>query len=160
MTRINVVPPRILTRQHLVSEHRELPRVFGLSRRAHGRGWTPNKAPRRYTLGSGHVVFFYAKLAWCAERHTELVEEMERRGYAARLRLDNDRQRMAMPVSLWKDWEPSPEELELNLSRLKERDPDAYAGIGKTLFFSLRNRHKEEASGDARRVADQKPMER
>lgn len=150
MTRINVLPPRMLTRQHLIAEYRELPRVFGLAQRAHERGWTPQQAPLRYTLGRGHVTFFYDKLAWCAERHTELVEEMDRRGYAARLRLDYERQRMAMPVSLWRDWEPSPEDLELNLSRLAERDPEIYSDLKKTLFFCRDFRHRGlTQSGDA-----------
>ena len=32
MTRINVVPPRLLLDEHLLAEYRELPRVFALAK--------------------------------------------------------------------------------------------------------------------------------
>lgn len=40
MTRINLIPPSELHYKHLVAEYRELPRVFGLVRRAQANGWS------------------------------------------------------------------------------------------------------------------------
>lgn len=55
MTRINLVPPEELSRQHLVAEYRELPRIFALVRAAQGKGLKPAniKAPAVYVLGRG-----------------------------------------------------------------------------------------------------------
>ena len=38
MTRINLVPPKELTDQHLMREYQELPRIVGLVRKAIHRG--------------------------------------------------------------------------------------------------------------------------
>jgi len=127
MTRINVILPSQLTSPHLVAEYRELPRAFGLAKRAHERGWTPDKAPQSYLLGTGHVTFFYDKLAWCARRHVELVREMEARGYLPLMRVDPQRQQLTSPASLWGDWTPTPDAVRLNMARLRERDPENYA---------------------------------
>ena len=83
MTRINVVPVEELTREHLVAEYKELPRVFGLVRSAIERGEMPNdkRNPDTYRLGSGHVRFFYPRLGFIVERHKKLVDEMLKRGY-------------------------------------------------------------------------------
>src|SRR5690606_3058429 len=79
MTRINCVPVQELSGPHLVAEYRELPRVFALAQKAAGRGALFQ--PTTYTLGKGHLLFFYTRLSYLARRHTELIEEMKRRGY-------------------------------------------------------------------------------
>lgn len=79
MTRINVVPVEELTRQHLVAEYRELPRVFSLVRNGQfSKQWI---IPDEYLLGSGHVTFFYDKLGYLHKRYNQLVDEMRKRGY-------------------------------------------------------------------------------
>lgn len=62
MTRINCIPPRELSREHLIAEYRELPRIFALVRAAIARGESPDdpRNPTSYTLGAGHVRFFTA----------------------------------------------------------------------------------------------------
>ena len=86
MTRINIVPVESLTRQHLLAEYRELPRVFALAHKASlsSKPWT-HKQSKEYTLGTGHVIFFYDKLSFLAIRHKQLIAEMEKRGYNANL---------------------------------------------------------------------------
>lgn len=83
MTRVNCVPPEELTRQHLIAEYRELPRIFGLVRAAIARGENPNdkRNPPTYTLGTGHCRFFYNKLLYLKVRQMSLMEEMAERGY-------------------------------------------------------------------------------
>ena len=67
---------------HLKGEYKEITRVFGLARKAQfdvikGK----RKLPTDYTLGTGHVLFFYNKLKFIADRYESLVLEMQRRGY-------------------------------------------------------------------------------
>lgn len=118
MTRINVIPPAELCRQHLVAEYRELPRVFALARKAQTRTNQP-VAPAEYTLGNGHVRFFYDKAQWLVRRHAALVAEMERRGYAPAFRCC-----AALADGLQsREWIPDERALELNRARIKERLP-------------------------------------
>lgn len=81
MTRINVVPPSELSDKHLGAEYRELPRIFGHVRKAIARGETPYdpRNPAEYTLGRGHVRFFYPRLSWVVVRYDLLVRECRRR---------------------------------------------------------------------------------
>lgn len=87
MTRINVVPVQELTNKHLQGEYHEITRVFGLVRKAQERGINKYnikqklKVPSEYTLGTGHVLFFYDKLNYILSRYTSLCIEMGRRGF-------------------------------------------------------------------------------
>jgi deoxyribonuclease (pyrimidine dimer) len=82
MTRINVVPADELTDKHLVAEYRELPRIFKLVRDRQDKGHTnvtvnrEKAMPSTYTLGTGHVLFFYDKLYYLIDRYQELCNEM------------------------------------------------------------------------------------
>lgn len=116
MTRINCVPPAELTGKHLVAEYRELPRVFALAVAAHKRG--PIVAPEAYTLGKGHVRFFYTRLAWLARRQAELIAEMVSRGYRPQYgapSLDG------LPEALCNDWTPTDEAMAINRARIADR---------------------------------------
>ena len=60
MTRINIIPVEELTDQHLMSEYREIFMIgssFQLS--LNSKNWDPQKIPKKFTLGTGHVMFFY-----------------------------------------------------------------------------------------------------
>jgi len=121
MTRINCVPPSELSGKHLVAEYRELPRVFSLASRAF-LARRKISAPARYTLGPGHVLFFYDKLSFCRSRFRALLEEMRKRGY---------KPQYASPPSVdipdpswWGEWTPTEEDLELNRKRILERQND------------------------------------
>jgi hypothetical protein len=87
MTRINVVPVEELTNQHLLGEYKEITRVFGYVRKAQDKGTNKinfhkkYEVPSDYTLGTGHVVFFYNRLGYVLRRYAELAVEMGRRGY-------------------------------------------------------------------------------
>ena len=60
MTRVNLgIPPRNLCDQHLLAEHREMKRIPNVM--VTGRfNW--KNIPLNFTLGTGHVKFFYNKL--------------------------------------------------------------------------------------------------
>jgi len=121
MTRINVVPPSELCRQHLVAEYRELPRIFTLARNALDRGEKPDdkRNPVSYTLGTGHCRFFYSRLGWLHDRHQQLVNEMLNRGYQPTIFLDP----VDMPSNWMKPWKPSAADLDINRQRILARMP-------------------------------------
>lgn len=75
--RIWDVPPRILCRQHLLGEHREL----------HGLWNILTLGKRGYSMHP-ETVRWVGKLAALFERHEALVKEMELRGYVHRSALD------------------------------------------------------------------------
>ncbi len=122
MTRINCVPPSELTAKHLVAEYRELPRIFGLVRQAILRGERPDdpRNPADYRLGTGHVRFFYPRLGWLAARQAALIAEMLARGYRPAF---TGAEGLADGIGAeWCGaWQPTPEALALNRTRIAER---------------------------------------
>jgi len=122
MTRINCIPPRELSREHLIAEYRELPRTFALVRAAIERGETPDdpRNPPSYTLGTGHVRFFYCRLGYLVKRQGAIIEEMRSRGY--RPTFDDVAALIAdIPLAWCQDWEPTPEAVAANLARIAAR---------------------------------------
>lgn len=82
MTRINCIPVDELTIEHLKAEYRELPRVYGYVKARVAKGQTPEdvKIPKQYTLGTGHVTFFYDKLDWINNRYLEICNRLRNMG--------------------------------------------------------------------------------
>lgn len=85
MTRINAnIPPKELTRMHLVAELREITMVpASLKRSLHSKSINEvlRYIPSQFTLNTGHVKFFYDKLHFLKDRFDALCEEMRIRGY-------------------------------------------------------------------------------
>jgi hypothetical protein len=119
MTRINCVPTAELSRQHLLAEYRELPRVFALAQKAYCMR-RKVLAPEAYTLGTGHVKFFYQRLGYCRRRFHELREEMVLRGYKPKY---DDAPFAPMPADWQQDWTPTDAALAINRQRILERTP-------------------------------------
>ncbi len=117
MTRINCVPPAELSRQHLLAEYRELPRVFALADKAYPKR-AALVAPTRYTLGAGHVKFFYPRLGYCSRRFFQLKEEMLRRGYKPSYAYPP---MVEVGTDWFQDWEPTADALAMNRQRILER---------------------------------------
>ena len=62
MTRINIIPVEDLTDQHLMAEYREIFMIGpALQKSLQSESWNSNKIPNKFTLGKGHVMFFYDK---------------------------------------------------------------------------------------------------
>jgi deoxyribonuclease (pyrimidine dimer) len=124
VTRINIVPPSELDTRHLLAEYRELPRVFRLSIRAYARHGAAayERVPKSYTMGRGHVLFFYDKLLFCAMRHRLLVDELKSRGFI-NLNLPDmmGTYVWSAPPTAWNDYKPTAEALEINRERIAER---------------------------------------
>lgn len=119
MTRINCVPVEELSGPHLVAEYRELPRVFALAAKAAVRGRLVQ--PQTYTLGQGHLLFFYTRLAYLTRRHGDLVQEMKRRGYRPAFEGVQRRDFPDIPDRFWQDWTPTEDALRLNRERIAAR---------------------------------------
>src|SRR5689334_5274311 len=121
MTRINLLHPKELHDQHLSGEYYELPRVFGLARKAIGRGESPDN-PRYhagYVRGRGHVLFFYPRLLFLANRQQRIVREMIRRGFDPKYRDGFDLS--DYPEEWCRDWKPSPAAIAINSAWLIEK---------------------------------------
>jgi len=120
MTRINVIDPKELTTKHLVAEYRELPRIFALSYAAQQRGESPNNPlnPKEYTLGKGHVRFFYNKISFLKKRFASLVHEMHCRGYHTSF----TEPPFYNHASDWsEDWEPTEAAIQINKKRIADK---------------------------------------
>jgi|SRR5690606_3044651 len=122
MTRINCIPPQQLSRAHLVAEYRELPRIFALVRAAIQRGEKPTdpRNPQVYTLGRGHVRFFYPRLGYLVERQQAIIAEMIARGYNPSFR-STDHLLEGIPADWCSNWQPTEDAVAINCARISER---------------------------------------
>ena len=125
MTRINCIPPQQLCQQHLVAEYRELPRIFQQALKSYERGETIDdpRNPKQYTLGTGHVRFFYPRLGYLIKRQTDLIGEMQRRGITTNFAPPQRTDYIAMPDEWFGDWRPDNTAIEINTARINERMP-------------------------------------
>jgi len=116
MTRINVsIPPRELTTQHLIAEHREIKRIPNMV--ASGRAKIVN-IPITFTLGKGHVVFFYNKLLYLKKRYEELYQECKKRNFNVSYyggAWNN------VPPHLMNDYQPTPNDELIIRQRIQEK---------------------------------------
>lgn len=117
MTRINLVPPAELCDQHLLAEHRELTRIPNAV--AKGR-FALRGQPADYVLGTGHVRFFFDKLAFLKTRYDALHAECRARGFRVQYIWPD-----ALPddAALWRDYEPTETALQVNRERIALRMP-------------------------------------
>lgn len=123
MTRINVVPVNELTREHLIAEYRELPRIYKAAEKYYLNG-EKTPIPAKYLLGKGHMTFFYDKLEFIRIRHENLIREMKHRGYKPTF--TSDPPVLNVPLRYWNDYRPTTEALEINRERIKERLSDKF----------------------------------
>lgn len=118
MTRINVVPVEELCNQHLFAEFRELTRIPNMI--VSGKAKVVlTKIPKQYTLGTGHVTFFYNKLGWLRNRYKQLHQECLKRGYKVTYIFPDT---SAFP-ELENGYNVTPEALEINRERIQVRMP-------------------------------------
>lgn len=124
--RINVLPARYLTDEHLIAEwneHHMLPPMLRRSLVVHN-GCLKTlcmQIPLQYTLNKGHAYFFYDKLRWLEQRRLQLFDEMQLRGFSPNrafleLKLDGIPEDLKSRV-----WLPDMKAMEVNLARIEER---------------------------------------
>lgn len=117
MTRINAtIPPAKLCDQHLVAEYREILRTIALATK---KPVDEKKLPVKFTLGTGHVLFFYNKLKYIHKRFDSLRAELIRRGFEANMEYDH--RKMIGHDHLYRDWQGTDEANRLVIDRIYER---------------------------------------
>ena len=119
MTRINVVPVDELSDQHLIAEYRELPRVFSQKLNLDG-------APEKYCLGKGHVKWGRNHAKFIINRISQILNEMTFRGFHVSFWRPQSICALgeywySEPVSCFKDYVPTNDDIELNRARLIEK---------------------------------------
>ena len=116
MTRINCgINPSDLTNKHLLAEHREIKRVPNCVSR--GR-YNLKNVPNEFTLGKGHVAFFYNKLGYLKNRYEDIHKECINRGFKVQYwgsAWDN------VPNILMNDYVPTENDKHIIIQRIKER---------------------------------------
>ena len=106
MTRINAfIPPSELTDKHLLAEHREIKRIPNTVKSGKAR---IENIPEQFTLGKGHVKFFYNKLLWLYFRYIRIYDECINRGFNV---TNYSEAWDGLPTKLNKDWQPPPGEI-------------------------------------------------
>ena len=119
MTRINLVHPSELSRQHLLAETHEITRVFALARKAQY-GMHHVKQPEVYTLGTGHVKYFYNRLGFITERYSLLCDELRARGYNCN-QIPKEELHKGIESNMFFGYSPTEQALAINRERIKER---------------------------------------
>ena len=126
MTRINTIDPSLLLNEHLVAELIELPRIPNnvMSGKAKV---ILDKIPADYTLGKGHVTFFYNKLLFLKLRHQCLRKEYFIRNNKEWMDgnfIEIDLSPLESNIftqALCSDWEVDKNAVIQNVARIKER---------------------------------------
>lgn len=119
MTRINVVPPSELHTKFLVAEYREIVRVFALARQSQY-SMHKVKQPDVYTLGTGHVKYFYNRLGFITERYDSLCQEMLSRGFKCN-RVPKEDLHQGIEKNMFFNYKVTEEALRINRERILER---------------------------------------
>jgi hypothetical protein len=116
MTRINCgIPPAELTDKHLLAEAREIKRVPNVIKKGK---CNFDNIPEQFTLGTGHVKFFYNKLKYLKGRYINLHLECKRRGFKVQNFIDAWD---GVPQELMGDYTPTDRDREIIRERIKER---------------------------------------
>tara|TARA_R110000782_G_scaffold25502_1_gene66242 strand:+ start:244 stop:630 length:387 start_codon:yes stop_codon:yes gene_type:complete len=116
MTRINVaIKPIELTDKHLMAEHREIKRIPNCV--AKGR-YNMKGQPSEFTLGTGHVKFFYDKLAYLKNRYESLYSECIKRGFNVQYYGNAWNN---VPKEMMGDYSPTEHDRSIIIERINER---------------------------------------
>ncbi len=116
MTRINCgIPVEELTDKHLLAETREIKRIP--NNVSKGKFNIKNQ-PIKFTLGTGHIKFFYSRLLFLQKRYEKLYIECKNRGFNVQYygsAWNN------VPHELMNDYEPTEEDVYIVRERIRER---------------------------------------
>jgi deoxyribonuclease (pyrimidine dimer) len=116
MTRISVGVRAIeLCDAHLIKERVELLRIPNAIRTGKA---VVKDIPRQFTLGKGHVKFFYDKIGYLHERYSELTAECIERDFKITDFSDSFKD---IPQSLWNNYEETQRDRDIVAQRVNER---------------------------------------
>lgn len=102
MTRINAnIKPSHLIDQHLFAEYREMVRIPNAVKKDYNKALLAlTKAPEKFKLGTGHVIFHYNKLKYLHKRFISLKQELDIRGIQNNMK---DDMFFDLPIDLYND---------------------------------------------------------
>lgn len=124
MTRINLgINPRDLSNKHLLAEHREIKRIPNMIKS--GKAKIEN-IPNQFTLGAGHVKFFYNKIKHLRIRYQEIYNECCKRGFSVTPYHESFDD---VPEFLNKDYQPTENDRKIIIERLLQKDKEFYKKI-------------------------------
>lgn len=116
MTRINSgIAVETLCDAHLLAEHREIVRTPNL---IHKGKYNLANQPKEFTLGKGHVSFFYSRQQYLLDRYKELYNECKARGFNV---TDYSSAWENLPKNLCNNYNPTPQAIALLQQRIQER---------------------------------------
>ncbi len=130
MTRINCgIKPCELSTKHIIAELREIKRIPNHIINNHDKLNMKN-IPEKFTLGTGHVSFFYNKLTYLYNRYTLLYHEAKNiRNYKIENYSESFRNAMCLRSDLCNDYNEKVEDRNILITRLKERDYNFYKNL-------------------------------
>jgi len=133
MTRINIIKVEDLYDQHLMAEYREIQHIPKALQRSLNKkeGFSMNEIPSTFTLGKGHVKFFYNKGLYLNERYKQLVRELQKRQFSI---IDKGFRLDLFPTDLQNGWEPTEKDMQIVKNRIKERVNLKINWYKKTLY--------------------------
>ena len=116
MTRVNVgIKPSEIIGKMLIAEHREIKRIPNIIKSGK---YSMKGQPQLFTLGKGHVKFFYDKLEFLRKRYELLYTECKKRGYQVTYFGNSF---MDLTKELMNDYKAQKRDRELVLSRIAVR---------------------------------------
>lgn len=116
MTRISVgVRASELCDAHLIKERVELVRIPNAVRTGKA---VVKDIPKQFTLGTGHVKFFYDKMGYLHQRYSELTAECLLRGFNI---TDFSDSFEGIPQELFKDYTETAQDRKIVVERVNER---------------------------------------
>lgn len=118
MTRISVaVRGSELCDAHLIKERIEILRIPNAIKSGKAKV-VLSKIPNKFTLGTGHVIFFYPRLKYLHERYNELSAECLKRNFNI---TDYSDAFDGLPSHLYNDYKETPNDRNLLVERINER---------------------------------------
>lgn len=116
MTRINCgIPPKKLTTKHLIAEHREICRIPNTVKNGKAK---IQGIPPLFTLGTGHVKFFYDKILFLKKRYEEIYQECIERGFKVTYYGQSFE---GIDIRLMNDYSPTERDVRIVEDRIKDR---------------------------------------
>jgi len=130
MVRINIIPPKQLTDQHLIAEYNEILMFIGTVKKFP----KIKEQPKEYCLGKGHINFFKNKLKYIDSRFKILKIEMKKRSFSPKKYINLKQ----FQSTLKQDWKPKNKDKEIIKERIK------YKINLKPKFYTYYGEHKNK----------------
>ena len=112
------IEPQELPDKLLLAEHREITRIPNAVKNKRAK---LTDIPEVFTLGSGHVKFFYTKLLYLKNRYASLYQECLKRQFKI---TDKSNSFNELPTSVMADYVPTPRDRQLLIERITSKGFD------------------------------------